>query len=516
MKKRICLVLSLLVLLSAVTAYALSCDEPLQKADGYVAAGDDEKALAVKSNPEIAGGEKEKAAAPGPDPVQIQLDAAFSSGNPVLSETGSAAIRPQVSDFEISEEAKAALKESFGLDDPDAAIAAALGETEFTLLSESPAGNSGIISAGGSSAITVYNGKYHLPYPSAKGVPDEYTNLARVLSYFYSGFRSLIGEEGIVYSPDGRYAAFCNKRFTLMNMNLFLDPVLLDLSSGELILTATYPNKPAKDENAGAVSSAVFSSDSKYFYYVLFGKSGGARIRLYRYALDTGETELCFESEKDLYDPHLAELENGSLLMLDDCFRQGETEGLVVASCTDGTWSLEETKLKLDRDYCYAGRLIYSPNAGLVCLLERTGSDSSVTFQLISPNQGFEGIDRFWCVRKGTDELVALSPEEFRASFDTDVKSPLYPYQTLLNTVFSPDGNYILLHTVNNAVNGRSRNLFLVRLEDMSLLKVSGLEAEKILVGPLGMNYPMNIEWNTDELIIGTDDGIKTFVFTAR
>ena len=644
MKKLICLVLSLLILMSVFTAYALSYDELLQKAEEYAAVEDYEKAfacydLAVKSDPtnatafikagilhlergevsaagesidqalsidatspdawlakcrldlaaedvaafdsdvlyaEICGadlseyaadigdmyakagyaekavsyfsqisvdiltdgqkssyrrvlissGQKEKVAALGLDTIQMRnekLDTAYSSGKLMLSETGDAVIKPQVSDFEISEEAKAALKESSDLDDIDAALVAALDETEFILLSKSPAGNSGIISAGGS-AITVYNGKYHLPYPSTKGVSDEYSNLVKFNSYFGSRFRSLIGEEGIVYSADGRYAAICNKRITLMKMDLFLDPILLDLSTGELILTATYPNKPMKDENAGAVTSAMFSSDNKYFYYILYGKFGDARIRLYRYTLNTGETELCLESEKNLYYPHLAELEDGSLLMINDCYKNGETEGLVKASCNNGVWSLEETKLKLDRNYCYAGRLMYSSNSDLACLLENTGS-YSVTFQLINPNLGFEGIDKFWCVKKDTNEIVALSSEEFQASIDNDAKdrgkeatamlSLLYPYQTILNAVFSPDGNYLLLNTMGNSVEGKSRNLFLIRLEDMSIQKVSGLDAEKIMVSSLGMNYPMNIEWNTDELIIGTDDGIKTFEFTA-
>ena len=67
---------------------------------------------------------------------------------------------------------------------------------------------------------------------------------------------------------------------------------------------------------------------------------------------------------------------------------------------------------------------------------------------------------------------------------------------------------------MSSSTEERSRNLFLIRLEDMTLQKVSGLDAEKIRVGSLGLDYPMNIEWNTDELIIGTDDGVKTFEFT--
>ena len=57
--------------------------------------------------------------------------------------------------------------------------------------------------------------------------------------------------------------------------------------------------------------------------------------------------------------------------------------------------------------------------------------------------------------------------------------------------------------------------LFLIRLEDMQIRKVSGLDAETIMVGAMGSKYAINIEWNTDELIIGTQDGIKTYEFAA-
>ena len=484
MKRLVCLMLSLFILMSAVTAYALSDDVPSKKRNE-------------------------------------KLDAAFDSGNPELSETGSATIKLQISDFEISDDAKAALMEIGNIANIDAALAAALADAEFILLSKSPAGNSGFITDGASAAM-MYNGKYHLAYPSTKGVPDDFSNLETFCSFFSSKFQSLLGEEGIVYSADGRYAAICNKKITLTTMRLFLDPILLDLSTGELILTATYPNQPLKEENAGAVTSALFSSDNRYFYYILYGNFSGARIRLYRYDLEKGGTELCLESRDNLYYPHLAELEDGSLLMINDCYKSDESEGLVIASCTGGVWSIEETKLKLNHNYCYAGRLMYSSNSGLACLVENTGN-SSVTFQLINPNTRFEGIDQFWCIRKETDEIEALSPEEFQASVDADVKdgqaasmlSALYPYQTIYNAVFSPDGNYLLLHTLDDSVKGSTRNLFLLRLEDMALRKVSGLDAEKILVSVFGRNYPMNIEWNTDELIIGTDDGIRTFEFTA-
>ena len=485
MKKLICLALSLLILLSAV---------PASLAEGGL-------------------------------PLKEKLDAAFESGAPGLTETASARVKAQASDFEFSEEAKAFLKEQGGIDDIDAALAEALRETEFVLLSKSPAGNSGLVAAG-KTAVALYNGKYHYVYPSAKGAADEYANLAQYYAAFSERVTRLLGEEGVVYSPDGRYAFICNKQITLMQVNLFIDPVLLDLSTGEMTLTATYPNQIMKSDNAGAVTSAVFSSDGRYFYYVLYGKFGGNRIRLYRYHLDSGETEMCFESEENLYYPHIAELEDGSILLLNDTFRSNEAERLAVASYSNGAWTLKEEQLKLEYPLFYVSRLMYSPNAGLVCLPgSSTVSDgAALAFQLIRPGTVFEGMDTFWCIRKDTDEIAALTPDEYRESIVADRRNPkegtamlslLYPYQAILNAVLSPDGHYLLLHTVSNTTEGRSRNLFLVRLEDMAVRKVSGLDAERIQTGQPGRNYPMNIEWNTEELIIGTDEGIRTFVFTA-
>ena len=515
MKKWICLLMSLLVLMSVFPAYALSGDELPQDAEK------NRRALFVTGN-------KEKETDPGPDAAGIhdgKLDAAFDSGDPRLTETESSSVAAQASDFVFSDEAKAFLKETGNIDDLDAALAEALAETELGLLSKSPAGNSGLVLAGGT-AIALYDGKYHYVYPSAKGVADEYSNLEKYYAYFISRISALLGEEGIVYSPDGKYAFICSKRITLMQMNLYIDPILLDLSTGEMILTATYPDRIMKDENAGAVTSAVFSSDNQSFYYVLYGRFGDARICLNRYDLGTGETESCFQSEKNLYYPHIAELEDGSILMLNDTARSEEAQGLVIASCNDGAWTLKEEKLRLEYGLFHATRLVYAPDAGLACLLgiSAANNGSAVAFQLVSPEKDFDGIDTIWCIGKDTNDLIALSPDAYRESLTADVQnrkedasglSPLYPYQTILNAVFSPDGRYLLLHTVSNSPEGRSRNLFLVRLEDRTLRKVSGLDPEKIMVGSPGMNYPMNIEWNTEELIIGTDDGIKTFAFTA-
>ena len=267
-----------------------------------------------------------------------------------------------------------------------------------------------------------------------------------------------------------------------------------------------------------------FMTSNKYFYYVLYGRFGDASVRLYRYDLNSGKTEMCLESEMNLYYPHIAELDDGSILLLNDTVKAAESQGLVIASAVNGEWTLTETKLPLARGYCSAERLIYSSNAGLVCLHENSGAGFETVFQLVDPANNFEGIDKFWCIKKDTNEIAALTAEEYQASFNTDsirrdekgnVVLTHYPYQTILNTVFSPDGNYLLLNTMSSSEEASTRNLFLVRLEDMEILPVTGLNADDILVGNLGLEYAINIEWNTDELIIGTTDGIKTFTFES-
>ncbi len=454
-----------------------------------------------------------------------KLDAAFSSGDPGLMETESASVKPLASEFEFTDEARVFMKGSENAEDIDIALAEALVDKEFVLISKSPAGNSGLISDG-QTLFTLYNGKYHFIYPSSKSVADVYSRFAEYYKKLMGNYRKILGEEGIVYSPDGRYAFIGNKYFTLQYLELIIDPVLLDLSTGELILTDTFPGDIMNSDQAGAVTTAVFSSDNKYFYYILFGKFGDDRMCLMRFNLSSGETETCVKSEKLLYLPQIAELKDGSILMLNDTNQGSESQSLMIAYCDDGNWTLKEETIRVEKNNYRASRLMYAPNTGLACCLGNSQDTErpAIAFQLVKPESNFDGIDKFWCITKETNEIVSLSPDEFRESVLAVAEdkvgkahfSLVTPYQVIINAVFSPDGNYLLLHTLSRTEEKTSsKNLFLIRLKDMTLQRVSGLEAEKIKVATAGMDLPMSIEWNTDELIIDTYDGIKTFEFAA-
>ena len=410
-----------------------------------------------------------------------EMDAVFDSGSPTLSEvTGEF-------DFKMTEETVSLLKES---------------DEELRVVSISPVGYSGIFTLG-KSMLTVYDEKLSVVHPSSEqGVKDEYGNLDRYYNGLNTDMSHLIGEEGVVYSPDGKYAFIGNRNQTLMYMKLYIDPILLDLSTGELILTATYPGK-LSIEGSGAVTSGMFSADGRYFYYTFFGRSGEMLISVYRYDLTTGETELCFQSDKNLYYPHLSELSDGSLLMLNEARRNDEKESLVIAKEDNGSWTLQETELPLDRTCLYADELNYAAGTGLVCLTEKTDLKETFAFQIINPGKNFEGLDRILCVTKDTNEIVSLSPEEFQKAMEDECA-----YQEIHKAVFSPDGHYLLLHAL-----GDSANLLLVRLEDMAVVKVGGLDAVDINSGVMSRRYPVCIEWNAYVLVIGTKDGIRPFTF---
>ena len=84
-------------------------------------------------------------------------------------------------------------------------------------ISLSPSGTSGLFDADGS-ALAFYEGQYRFLIPSeTRGVPDSNGNLQRLLS---RPMRNWLGEEGVVYSPDGRYAAINNCQSVLKTMKL--------------------------------------------------------------------------------------------------------------------------------------------------------------------------------------------------------------------------------------------------------------------------------------------------------
>ncbi len=444
------------------------------------------------------------------------LDTAFESDGLILTETGFPEI--SVEDFEFPDE----MWEAVGMEKPADAVSELAGEfshTVFTWLSLSPAGNSGLLAVGGRTGICYYGGTYRILYPSSKrGTADTNGNLAKMFSI---PIQRLIGEAGLVYSPDGRYAAIYNIEYTLLKAQFILDPVIIDLSTGEMILTATYADR-MRDEGMGAVSTAAFSADGRYFYYMLYGNTAAFKTALYRYDIAEDKTELCYSGSDTNYYPDLSETGSGAFTVLRDTRDSIDFAGITYITCENGSWSGREYSFDLPMRYWNCNRLIGSKDSGWAVVLGRTMlSDGSWhAFQPVRPDEEFAGLGQYVTVSKEDGQLQAYSAKELYSLFKDLKEGSAFglevPFQIILAAALSPDGRYLLLNTLDSGTGENTsevKHLYLVRLEDLSIREVGGIDASLIQTGNAAVNYRPVIEWNTDTLIIGTANGTLAYRF---
>ena len=461
-----------------------------------------------------------------------ELDIRFESGQLILEQTGiggleitaDAFVFPEeclqyymgesnVSPEEFYEEFEAEFNAMMASDDAD---------VDIQPISFSPSGNSGLIYLEGA-VLAYYNGEYRLLYPSAeRGVEDTNGNLEECTQRLSQRPQSYVGEEGIVYSPDGRYAAVFNYQNVLIYARMSADPMIIDLSTGEIILTDTSPNQLNMD-GASAVTAAVFSGDGRYLYYLLYGRFDEKRVRLCRYDLEEEKTEICGDFEEGLYFPHLTELSDGSFLALNDSNKVREIMGIVNISEKNGKWTTEQKDYSLPLYYFYPRRLDYNVNSGYAVIrgLQRTMAfmQDFFCFQVFCPEDGFEGLDRYLCMKKNADEIVVLTVEEYQTlidetsaeTADADLAEAQadFPYCVILNSVLSPDGQYMLVHTLKTDSEENQYQLYLIRLEDLAVREVTGPDPEEIS----NISSLRYMEWNTEQLIIYMKDGFKSFTF---
>lgn len=449
---------------------------------------------------------------------QSALDAAFEADRLTLVKADG--IRITAEDFDFTDAMLAAMgQQSVSSAELRAAAEELVSSGNITLMSLSPTGNSGFLTLNGTPAA-YYGGKVRMLYPSAeRGVEDTYENLKKYYEHLTARFSVMIGEEGIQYSPDGRYAIILNIRLSLINGQFFLDPILIDLSTGEVILTATYPTKISQ-ENMAVATTATFSADGRYLYYMTYGHIDDTQTQLYRYDLESGTTELCRGNTQWLYYPHLCEVGPESFIIISDTNRTSEQQKLVSLQKADDRWVLREHQLPVLRAFYYANKMSYSAASGHGFLLGR--NDAGAGYYGLSPisaRDDYAGLNQVVCFTGG--KAVTLSPEEYQAQVEAAGRAlpegeqgrfgASFGYDAILQATLSPDGRYVLLLTENQA--DSSRGLYLLRLEDLAMREIGGIAPETIQVGAFGRDYPIQIEWNTDTLIIGTEDGVQTYQF---
>ena len=181
-----------------------------------------------------------------------------------------------------------------------------------------------------------------------------------------------------------------------------------------------------------------------------------------------------------------------------------------------------EILFDLPLQYWNCNRLISSRNSGYVLALGRVNG-IHYAFQCIKPDEAFSGLNQYIVVMKESDELKILNSAELnnvfedmaqKAAVTTEKQATadmILPFHAILSMKISPDGYYALLLTAEAGITAEAtatRHLYLVRLSDMTMKKVSGVDPHSILAGSLGANYKPIMEWSADTILINTTEGI--------
>lgn len=459
-------------------------------------------------------------------PALADLDTAFKAGNLKLVETGSVCT-PAVSDFELTEDMLTVIASLAPEMDVPAMVEEALKAGPPTVLSLAPSGNAAILELAGY-GVCFFEGKYHVIYPgAARGVEDTCGNRKDFFTRFAGNYRTSIDDySGVIWSPDGQYVTVSNMYVLFGGAKVgILAPMIIDMSTGEIILLDAFPVKKGVGPT---LSAACFSRDGKYLYYILYGNLEGARIHLCRCDLATGKTEILLKSRERAFVPPLRELADGSLLLNDNNQTRINEFGSVFRFAEkDGVWTLEHIEGSATVRYASPNRLLYSEKSGYAVSLDSTLLANHYSFQVFRPGEDFAGFERILCLSEEKDEVVSLTGTEFEAAVNAAMEVPcdvqprpryftysLLPYRCINYAALSPDGNYLLALTMSteSPMADSTWDLCLIRLSDLAVRKVHGPDARSIDLGTY-LCLRRVIEWNTDTLIIATDTGIKTYQF---
>ena len=351
--------------------------------------------------------------------------------------------------------------------------------------------------------VSMYDSGYHVIYPSERGVEDVYSNLQDC--YGRNSVFVNLTSNGIIISNDGRYAVIPEYEYWLEKGMYLVNPFLIDLSTGEMFLTATYERKTRNSDSPwGAVMAACFSQDSGSMYYVLAGNSTEDACALYRYGIDSAETELCCSMPYSLSGSRMFECADGSLILMEDGYRRhtdDELPGLVRIRREGQEWKCEKQSFR--QPYLTGEQAFdYSDHSGyaLACVGGHQARQKPGTEFTVFRPENEETFDWSYAIQKGTNQIVRRQLSEQETVFDEE---NCYRLNKML---LSPDGYYAAAYVSDRET--RTYRLFLIRLETLECVEVSGV-AQKYGADALG--FAPIMMWNLDGILLRGEGGTKLY-----
>lgn len=318
-----------------------------------------------------------------------------------------------------------------------------------------------------------------------RGAADTYGNLAKIVS---QGVRA-IGSEGLVWSPDGRYAAIVNQLRVVQMAQMIYDPIVIDMQTGEMFLLASYDNNKRRN-NSATVLTAAFSADSRYLYAVVWGNMNDAPFSLIRCDLTGSAAEVLLSWEGQTFWPHLAQLRDGSFLLLKDTQQLNNYTGLAHITPAGKDYALTVTDFTQRMIFFYPRSMQYSAQSGHALILSNTsrGSNSYSNLLLVNPDEGIVPPTEYWAVPSLKASVVSvLSKNELQTPSNVVISSMR----------LSPDGERALL-----LCNEGSRfALLMLSIDDRTLTRVTGVDSDTL--ASLYTSNGAYIDWRGDIILLG-------------
>jgi len=369
-----------------------------------------------------------------------------------------------------------------------------------------------------------------------RGAGDPYENLEKNLSRMGMMF----GQEGVCWSPDGRYALLTGKRAALKNYQT-IGLMVLDTENGE-VFHALALSENIKTAEGGRLYEAKFDRTGRYVYFTgIVNSLSQGGIGLYRCDMDTYETQRICGIPALTGTSGLYETPDGGWLVLGTTGPENNREA--VYACGDGgavqpsvrafkagTWSTISMLYSARTGYgLMIGLMIDSPTATTAGAA--VSRDSMRIFAVLETmNIGRitpDGPDteHYWRFADGGGEMknVRLEPVDEKivsilnrmangGEYTEEEKEALQAYgEELLNApplhstcgCLSPDGRYALINL------GRRElcRFFLMDVETLEIRPVDAPEglATIYLNSQLTAMFPPGMVWNGDGTLLIMD-----------
>lgn len=355
-----------------------------------------------------------------------------------------------------------------------------------TLVSCSPDGSAEIY-AGSNGLMILRKDGSMLPVVvnEARGVPDFYRNL----EYVEKQGAKVLGSEGFVWSPDSRYAAIVNQNAFVFQMRYNLDPVVIDMQTGDMFLLDAYASK-SNQENCAVMLTCTFSEDSRYMYAVLTGGMKNRGFFLRQYDLTTLEATTLYAWQDMTYWPHLVQLADGSFLLLKDAVKRDEYTGLVHI-INQGGYAHTVTDFGQPVLSFYPRAMQYSPESGHALIFSSANqSMTSICTKLVylRPDDSLDIPEEYWVVPSLNADCIEVVNN---ASLDSLTNA------VIRAMCLSPEGERaLLLCSVGNEF-----VLRILNLADGTLTPVTGVDSDTLMSCCRGNNPYM--VWLGDVVILG-------------